>query len=125
MLRSARKLLAKFEKATLSTLSASLVNARPQRWRNAKQDDIFIFRAGKKTTPIFTFRAKLRGGGAFCEQPAGAVPSPAVRGACSSHRPAAGTVVCRRRRALAAPNDDLSGRIVRANVIRIFDLVSW
>ena len=41
--------------------------------------------------------------GAFCEQPAGRRAK--CRGACSSHRPAAGTVACRRRRALAAPKD--------------------
>ena len=47
--------------------------------------------------------------GAFCEQPAGRRAK--SRGACSSHRPAAGTVACRRRRALAAPKD-VSRRIV-------------
>ena len=47
--------------------------------------------------------------GAFCEQPAGRRAKP--RSACSSHRPAAGTVVCRRRRALTVPKD-VSGRTV-------------
>ena len=41
--------------------------------------------------------------GAFCEQPA--VRRAKSCGACSSHRPATGTVACRRRRALAAPKD--------------------
>ena len=51
--------------------------------------------------------------GAFCEQPAGRRAK--SRDACSSHRPAAGTVACRRGGALAAPKD-VSGRTVTCDI---------
>ena len=74
-------------------------------WRNAKQDtlamshgDVMIF---------FLSQAAVF----FCEQPSGRRAK--SRGACSSHNPAAAvTVACRRRRALAAPKKDVSGRSV-------------
>ena len=79
--------------------------------RNAKHDDLamghgdvmkFLF----SEPELFLFEQSH---GALCEQPAGRRAK--SRGACSSHRHAAGTVACRRRRALAAPKD-VSRRIV-------------
>ena len=88
-----------------SSPRAPPTDLRAQWWRNAKHDDMamshgdvmeFLF-----SEPELLLSEPSRG--AFCEQPAGRRAK--SRGACSPHRPAAGTVACRRRRALADPND--------------------
>jgi len=80
--------------------------------RNAKHDDMAMSHGDIMTflfsEPELFLSEPSRG--VFCEQPAGRRAK--SRGACSSQRPAAGTVAsCRRRRALAAP-EDVSRRIV-------------
>ena len=76
-----------------------------QWWRNAKHDEHGLCHGDVMkllfSEPELFLSEPSRG--AFCEQPAGRRAK--SRGACSSHRPAAGTVACRRRRALADPKD--------------------
>jgi len=76
-----------------------------QWWRNPKYDDLAMSHGDVMkilfSEPELFLSEPTRG--AFCEQPARRRAK--SRGACSSHRPAAGTFACRRRRALAAPKD--------------------
>ena len=100
-----------------SAIARAMAFYSGQWWRNVKQDDLAMNHGDVMIKIAFSkpdFFLSEPSRSAFCEQPAGRRAK--SRGACSSPCPAAGTVACRRRRALAAPTKDARCRCARPTI---------